>query len=118
MGLIPLSERRSIDLKINRDSKIRRTLSKRLNPPDRFLNWTLDLEAWHIHKNGLYGNKVSVIHTAEGMVEIIRTKKEIVHMKTTINPNDKKSNYFLNLQLELFPFSKSRTISALPQLKQ
>ena len=32
-------------------------------------------------------------------------------MKTTINPNDKK--YFLNPQFELFPFSKSRTISAL-----
>ena len=42
------------------------------------------------------------------------SKKEIVHMKTTINPNDKKSNYFLNLQFEPFPFSKSRTISALP----
>ena len=44
------------------------------------------------------------------------TKKEIVHMKTTINPNDKKSNYFLNLQFELFPFAESRTISALPIL--
>ena len=27
-------------------------------------------------------------------------------MKTTINPNDKKSNFFLYLQFELFPFRK------------
>ena len=48
-----------------------------------------------------------------GMVEIVRTKtgnsysdfpkKEIVHMKTTINPNDKKSNYFLFRKVEPFP---------------
>ena len=52
-------------------------------------------------------------------MEIVRKqfdfpKKEMVHIKTIINPNDKKSNYFLNLQFELFPFSKNRIISPLP----
>ena len=57
------------------------------------------------------------------MVEINRTKPEIVRLskkgnssKKNTNPNDKKSNYFLNPQFELFYFSKSRTISALPSL--
>ena len=35
------------------------------------------------------------------MVEIVREKPEIVRKKSTINPNDKKSNSFLNPQFEL-----------------
>ena len=36
--------------------------------------------------------------------EIVRlSKKEIVYIKTTINPNDKKSNYFLFRKVEPFP---------------
>ena len=46
-------------------------------------------------------------------MEIVRTKtgnsstfqkKEIVHIKTTINPNDKKSNYFLKSAIRTISF--------------